>query len=181
MAIMVRNVSAGVDLASLTVPTRPDGSYYRYEMLCDGGWTRVYDDTVPGLLSHLIPGYEDMDQRARLASRVRHAVDMQVALQARLNVFFAATPRNSEEQAVLYGARHVQPTPIEWACGVPLVLIDVFYAPFSTVPRPASALSDVAVPQNLWWLNPAEGDLEYLRSLHAASVIDLHVAKDMAV
>lgn len=181
MAVLVRNVSAGEDLELLNVPTRPDGSYYRYEMVCDGGWTRLYDDSVTGLMNHLIPGYTDLDDHAQLAARVRHAVDMQVTLQARLNVFFAASPRTREEQAILYGARHVQPTILEWGCTVPLVLIDVFYEPYASLYRPASTLADVAFPQNLWWLNPAEGDLEYLRSLHATSAIDLHVAKDVAV
>lgn len=177
MPVLVRNVSVGDDLSALAVPTRPDGTFYRYEMICDGGWSRLYDDSVVGLMTHLVPGYTRYDDDQRLAARIRHAVDAQVALQARLNVFFAATPRNNQEQDVLNGPRHVQPNVSEWNCEVPLVLVDAFYEPYANAPRPVSGIADVAMPPNLWWLRPADGDLEYLRSLHETSVIDLHVAK----
>lgn len=181
MAVLIRNVSIADDVSALVVPTKPDGSFYRYEMICDNGWSRLYDDNVVGLLTHLVPGYTRLDDAQRLTARIRHAVDMQVSLQARLNVFFAASPRSREEQAVLYGARHLPPMIEDWNCEVPLVLVDAFYAPYTHLPRPTSGIADVAMPPNLWWLRPADGDLEYLRSLHETSVIDLHMAKEDVV
>ena len=181
MPVIVRNVSAGNDVSSLPVPTRPDGSFYRYEMICDGGWSRLYDDSAVNLLTHLIPGYTRYNDDQRLAARIRHAVDCQVRLQARLNVFFAASPRDALEQHVLYGHRNTPPKVTEWNCQIPLVLVDAFYDPFSDLPKPYSGISDVAMPPNLWWLRPAEGELEYLRSLHETSVIDLHIARDEVI
>jgi len=181
LPIFVKNVSVGEDVSSLTVPTRPDGSFYRYEMICDGGWTRVYDDSAVNLLTHLIPGYTRYNDEQRLAARIRHAVDCQVRLQARLNVFFAASPRDPMEQHVLYGHRNTPPEVREWKSPIPLVLVDAFYAPYTEMPTPYSAIADVAMPPNLWWLRAAESELEYLRSLHETSVIDLHIARDEVI
>jgi hypothetical protein len=181
MSVLVRNITANDKIGDLAIPTRPDGSYYRYEMICDGGWSRLYDDSAVNLLTYLIPGYTRFNDEQRLAARIRHSIDCQVALQARLNVFFAASPRNAEEQHLLYGPRHVQPSVTEWNCEVPLILIDAFYSPYADVPRTISGLGDVALPPNLWWLRPAEGELEYLRSLHETSVIDLHISKSEVI
>ena len=181
MPVLVRNVSASEDLSSLQIPTRPDGTYYRYEMICDSGWTRMYDDSVVSLLTHLIPGYTKLDDMGRLAARIRHAVDSQVTLQAQLNVFFAATPRDDVEQQVLLSPRHQPPAPGEWNCEIPLVLVDAFYSPYSDLVRPVSGIADVAMPPNLWWLRPAAGELEYLKSLHEASIIDMHIAKNEVI
>ena len=181
MPNLVRNVSAAEDVDNIEIPTRPDGSFYRYEMVCDGGWSRLYDDSVVSLLTHLIPGYTRLDDSERLTARIRHAVDAQVNLQTRLNTFFAASPRTDEEQRVLYGPRHTPPAVAEWGCEVPLILVDAFYAPYSDLPRTYSTIADVAIPPNIWWLHPAEGEFEYLRSLHETSFLDLHIARNEVI
>lgn len=177
MAILVRNVSSAQRADALHVPTRTDGSFYRYELICDGGWSRVYDDSTEGLMDHLCPGYLRMSADGRLAARIRHAVDAQVRVQAQLNSFFHASPRTKSEEEVLNSSRDVQPSLSQWDCAVPLVVVDAFYAPYTDVPAPISGIADVAMPPNLWMLHPAAGELEYLRSLHEASFLDLHVAK----
>lgn len=181
MAVLVRNVTLADRTDTMEVPTRPDGTFYNFEMICDGGWSRVYDDTVDGLLGYLIPGYEDMDDVQKLTARIRHAVDNQVRLQAQLNAFFDYTDRTQAEDEILYGPRHIQPAISQWDCAAPLILIDAFYAPYTTNPRPFSGIADIAMPPNLWWFRPADTEIEYLRSLHEASVIDLHMAKDAIV
>lgn len=178
MGVLVRNASMAEDLSTLRIPTRPDGSFYRYEMIADGGWSRYYDDDITNLVGFLIPTYTDLPEEDRLAVRIRHAVNLQVRLQARLNMFFALSPRTSDEQELLSGPRHEQPMIEEWDCVVPLILIDSFYAPYTDVPRPASSIADVAMPPNIWWFRPAESETEYLCSLHEASLIDLHITKD---
>lgn len=179
MGVLVRNISEAEDITSFRVPTRTDGTYFRFEMIADGGWSRYYDDDPAALVGFLIPGYGDLTAARRLASRIRHAVDLQVRLQARLNVFFAETPRTPDENAVLMAARTTQPAITEWECQVPLVLVDAYYSPFSDVPRPVSPSPDDpgSIP-TLWWLRPVESDLEYLQSLHEASLIDLNVNTD---
>jgi hypothetical protein len=165
----------------MTIPSRPDGTRYRYEMICDNRWSRLYDDSVEGLLSYLIPGYRHLDENQRLGARIRHAVDSQVVLQAQLNVFFRGATRSSEEEALLLGPRHIQLEVDTWECEVPLVLVDAYYAPYTDIQKPRSAILDVAIPPNIWWLNPAQGEMDYLLSLHEASVIDLNIAKDEAI
>lgn len=181
MAILVRNVSQAEKVGALKIPTRPDGSFYRYELICDGGWSRVYDDTTQGLLGHLIPGYLGLNDEQKITARIRHAVDSQVRLQAQLNAFFAAAPRTAAEDDILNGPRSVQPDVAQWDCTVPLVVIDAFYDPYTDRPRPVSGLADVAMPPNIWWLRPADSESEYLASLHETSLVDLHVSKDEVI
>lgn len=181
MPVLVRNVSRGSDVTELQIPAHPDGSFYRFEMLADGGWSRVYDDTATGLLDYLIPGYAALDVQAKITARITHATNVQVRLQAAVNTFFSTTPRTAEEQAVLTGSRHIQPELETWTCAVPLILIDAFYYPYTYTKRPVSGIHDVAAPQNMWWLRPAQDDLGYLKSLHAVGAIDLHIARDEAV
>lgn len=178
MGVIVRNISSGEDLEKLAIPTRPDGSYYRFEMICDGGWTRVYDDSAVALMTHLIPGYTRLDDQARLTARVRHAVDTQVRIQTQVNTFFRNVEVTADEVAILTSPRHTPPVVDIWSCRVPLIVVDAYYAPYSDIARPRSIHSDTADAENLWWLRPTEGELEYLRSLHEISAIDLNITKD---
>lgn len=181
MGVLVRNIAAGIDIESFDIPRRLDGSYFRFEMICDSGWSRVYDDSIAGLINHLIPGYINLDENQRLAARIRHAVDVQVLLQSQINANHADTPRSISENTVLFAPRHEQPFISEWACEIPLVLVDAFYAPYGDAPQPLSTSLDVLFSPNIWWLRPAEGEMEYLRSLHEATAIDLNITKDEAI
>lgn len=181
MGVLVRNVAAGVDIDGFNIPRRIDGSYFRYEMICDSGWSRVYDDSIEGLINHLIPGYINLDENQRLAARIRHAVDVQVLLQSQINSTHADTARSVSENTVLFAPRHEQPFIHEWSCEIPLVLVDAFYAPYGDAPRPISSALDVLFASNIWWLRPADSEMEYLRSLHEATAIDLNITKDEAI
>lgn len=177
MGVMVRN-SSEAEEKELHIPTRQDGTFYRFEMIADGGWSRYYDDTPDGLLEFLIPGYQGLNEQEKIVARIRHAVDLQVRLQARLNSFYDSTRRTVEEQAILTGPRHITPEVEEWACPVPLVLVDAFYSPYSEIPRPISAMGDAIITPNIWWLRPAESPMGYLESLHEVGLIDLHTSVD---
>lgn len=181
MGVLIRNVNSEESVATLEIPTRPDGGYYRYEMICDGGWTRAYDDSAAGLLEHLIPGYEAMNEEERLIARIRNAIAIQVPLQAAINVQWQDSPRTPAENDILNGSRATQPAVEYWDAENPLVLIDAFYAPFTETPATVSGLGNFEDPENLWWLRPASSELEYLQSLHEASVITLSISKDEAI
>ena len=150
MAILVRNISESEDLGSFQVPTRTDGKRYLFEMICDNGWSRVYDDSTSGLLEHLIAGYEAMSNEDKLAARIKHACDMQVITQARLLTFYAEDNATQKEKEILFGTRHIQPVIEGWRCTIPLILVDSFYFPYSRNPRPYSEIADVAMPSNIW-------------------------------
>ena len=122
-----------------------------------------------------------MNEDKRLASRIRHAIDTQVNLQSQLNLFFEQAEKTLEEKEILERPRHIQPIIQGWACQVPLVLLDAFYFPYNVTPRPYSEIEDVAMPSNIWWLRPAEGEMDYLLSLHEISFIDLNISKDEVI
>lgn len=172
MGVQVRNVNAETDISALEIPRRPDGTYYRYEMVISGGWERVYDDTAADLMNYLIPGYTTLTEQERITARVRHAVDTQVRLQAIINSNVDGQT-TEQEHVLLHGPRHIQPTISEWSNAIPIVLIDTFYHPYTETPKPLE-VSD----GEIWWLIAGEGDFEYLRSLHDLAVIDLNLTKD---
>lgn len=180
MTALVRNVEPSTTVLPYQkkVPTRTDGAYYRFEMIFDNGGYRAYDDRPAGLLQYLIPAYNKLNRKQRLQARIKHAVNAQVRLQAKLNNFFEDSPRTPSEEKILNDTRVYQPRLSQWDCPVPLVLVDSFYQPYGDYQPPVSGIADVAIPPNLWWLRPAKSEFEYLRSLHETSIIDLHMAKD---
>ena len=155
-------------------PLREDGSLHPLAMFYDGNALVAYGDSPAELLDVLIDGYRDLGEIGGLEARKRFAVDTQPVLQA---VLHAAGERNgtaisAEEEDILAGPRHVPPTVRLWSCEVPLVLVDVFYAPFTELPAPASTPHDVTDPDNLVWLRPST-EWDFLVSLDRAGVIQL--------
>jgi hypothetical protein len=156
-------------------PTRPDGHPYRFELIYAGGRLRGYADHPAHLVEVLTGevGYPELDDPGRYQVRLRCAVDAQVRLQAELNDEHGLEGCTPAEVEVLVGARDVPPQLEVWGSGVPLVLVDDFYAPQGDLPRPTSTLADVEQPPNLVWLR-AGSDLELLESLHQAGHLQLH-------
>lgn len=150
-------------------PRQPDGALYRFELIYDGGKWRGYANTTDDLLDALLPGYTDLDEAARAAARLSHAVQTQVVLQANLVASIGLDGVGEGDTAVLLGARDVPPTPASWSAPVLLVLVTTFYQPIGAHPVPT------AEPDALIWLDPSTpGTL--LQSLHYAGVVQLHAA-----
>lgn len=167
---------------TLVVPTRKDGSPYKYEMVCDNGWARVYGDTPGELLCYLIHGYENLSSKEeKVKARLEHAVAAQLRLQAQINVFFAETEKTNGERIILQGPRTSPPMITEWACEIPLVLVDMYYRPYTDVAPPTTAQfiaqRELGI-KNIWWLCPAESEMAYLKSLHETSFVDINVSKN---
>jgi hypothetical protein len=179
MSVVIPNTED--EKLDFVVPTRADGTFYRYEMICDNGWSRVYSDTLTDLLERLIPAYGQKDAQQRLTARIQHATDLQVGLQAQVNLSYDDSALTAEERELVSGPRHLQPQIESWDADFPLILVDAFYAPYSPLVVPVSGLSNVQNAPNLWWLKPAAGEFEYLQSLHDLAVVELHMLKDEAI
>jgi hypothetical protein len=184
MSVLVQNITAEQGLEAVAVPTRPDGSYYRFEMICDSGWSRVYDDEARGLIAHLIPGYATLaDEAARLVARTAHAEEIRAHLQAAVNTAYQDIPCTpAQTHALNAGTAELLGVQV-WDSEVPLVLVDAFYFPHSRTPRP-DGITEAGNPAhtvNIWWVTPAEGELGYLRSLHEIGLITLSVSRDQAI
>ena len=152
---------------------RPDNSPYRFEMLFNGFTERAYADSADELLAFLIRGYDRMREQERLAARLHYAVRAQVTVQADINEFSDMSAVAPEEYVVLQGHRNTPPEVAEWTTEVPLVLVDVYYAPLGDLPRPVSTIADVEHPPNILWVSPTES-YEFLVSLHRVGLIALH-------
>jgi len=160
------------DAAAPDAPLRPDNSPFRFEMLFDGLGRRAYADTADDLLAALIRDYDRMNVSQRLAARLHLAARTQVTVQADINSTFDLSLVTPEEAVILQGHRNTAPDVTEWTCPVPLVLIDLYYAPLGALPRPIGS-RDVAEPDNIIWLTPAD-PYALLTSLHRAGLIVLN-------
>jgi hypothetical protein len=178
MSVVMPNTSVE-DAALLEVPLREDGSPFRFEMLLNGFTERAYADTADELLGYLIRGYERMRPQERLAARLHYAVRAQVSLQAQINDSYDMSAVAAEDYVVLQGHRNTPPEVGEWASDVPLILVDVYYQPLGDLPRPTSAIADVAEPPNIFWLCPND-TYDFLVSLHRVGAIVLNEHIDHA-
>ena len=181
MSVLIRNVSVAEDLSSMEVPMKENGAFYRYEMICDGGWSRLYDDTPQGLLEYVIPGYSQLTDDEKIEARIKHSLDMQVFLQSQLNTFYEDADVRITEKQILTSPRNTPPVVDVWSSMIPLVLVDAFYKPFGEITPPVSSLGNYNEVENIWWLKPAEGELEYLISLHECSIINLNISKNEGI
>lgn len=157
---------------AVTVPTKPDGTHYRFEMIYDGDARRAYADTPIDLCGALIHGYADLDfgdTAEADAARLAHAGRIQVELQAQLNAAGKTTDLDQATRTVLTAPRHVAPDPgASWDADIPLVLLTVDHAPYTDTPVPTG---------NVIWLDPTT-ETDLLESLAQADVIVLAEANN---
>lgn len=151
----------------VTVPTKPDNTYYRYEMIHDGDARRAYADTHTDLVAALIAGYADIPFGATTdadAARLAHAGRIQVELQAALNVAGGLDDFDQTTRTILTAPRHDPPQPgRRWDVKIPLVCITTDYDPYTDWPAPDG---------NIIWLDPTT-ETALLETLAAAGVIVL--------
>jgi len=160
-------------------PRKEDGSQFEFEMLADGGNSRVYGDTPEELLGYLIPGYEALDGVDQLTSRILFANTAAVALQA-YAVSDADVELTEEERRTLEAPRDVPPQVAVWESEIPLVLVSTYYQPQGALSRPTGrALGIGEEGGNLIWLDPI-GDIELIFSLAQAGWVNLNVRNGTA-
>lgn len=171
-AVMTSNPLAEDDTTPVEAPRKADGSGYRFEMIFEGRHSRAYADTAVELLDCLIPGYETMSVEERLNARVAFGTGLLAPTQAEVLQSVNQTALNEDEKAVLLAPRYEPITVAEWGSEVPLVLLDVHYAPHSEQPAPVSTLEDVTNPRNILWIRVVD-DYEMLLSLADIGYISL--------
>lgn len=177
-AVLLKNTDA--DSAAPEAPRKDDGSGYRFEMIFEQGRSRAYADLTADLLDVLIAGYAAGDEIERLRARVEYATGLLAPLQAVVLSQADQQAIPAEDLEVLLRPRYEPVVVDEWSSEVPLVLIDLHYAPHSDIPAPLSTLGDTADPDNIWWLRPgAEWDL--LVSLDRVGLIGLGENTDFIV
>ncbi len=173
-SVVIANAQEGVDPS---VPRRADGSLYRYEMIFDGFAARVYADSVTELCEHLITGYAELEADVtQAAARIEHAVRAQVQLQADILAQHGTQGCTPAERELLLGSRHEPPVVGVWQPDVPLVLVDVYYEPLGTLPRPTGRPRGGGPEgSNLIWLRPGD-EAELVESLAEVGLIVVSVA-----
>ncbi|MGH3802438.1 MAG: hypothetical protein ACRDTD_20385 [Pseudonocardiaceae bacterium] len=114
------------------------------------------------VIAALIDGYP-AEEEARLAARLAHATAAKLRLTARLLAANRGPTPTPDQLTVLTASGWDPPELDVWRCCVPLILLDVWYQPFTETPRPRGSI---------FWLCPSR-ELPYLRSLVAAGEIEL--------
>lgn len=156
-------------------PLATDGNPLRWEWIDEARGERVYVASADELLGEWLPGYDQADAEQRLTARIEHAaaVRAEVAAAVVARVEAEGAVIDPDDRLVLLDSSWSPPQVRSWSNPVALVLIDVFYAPFTNRPAPTSGLDgDVAEPRNLLWLRPSAAD-DYVRSLAHAGFASL--------
>lgn len=179
-AVITRNPLTDDNPVAIEPPHKDDGSGYRFEMIYEGGRSRAYADTAADLIDVLIPGYAALDEAQRLQSRVSYGTGLLAPMQAEVLQSVDQTALSEDERAVLLAPRYEPIAVAEWGSEVPLVLLDVHYAPHSDLSAPRSTLEDVAQPRNLLWIRVAE-EYDMLLSLAQIGYISLGENNEYAV
>jgi hypothetical protein len=170
---MVETIRNTRGSAQPEVPVKADGSYFRFELIHDGGKYRSYADSAGELCAALIEGYPAGNAQEAAAARIRYAVSSQVSLQASIDAEENLSSCTTAERELLLGSRHVPPEPDVWEADVPLVLVDTYYRPLGELPRPEGRPRGGSGPDsNLIWLSPATEE-SLVRSLAEAGVVVL--------
>lgn len=170
-SIIVRNNPAADE--AMLAPLKDDGRSYRYCMYFNGDAEAVFADTYEELLTVLIPGYSEMDELNADIARIRLAQAVAAQIQAEVLSEVDPSTVSAEDMAILTAPRsQKQPEATWWKNEIPLVVVETSYAPYTEVPRPASALSDTVDAPNLWWIRPGE-DEDFLYSLHEVGYLRL--------
>lgn len=162
----------------LPTPLNSEGEPFLYCMIFNADTVMAFADSATELVDLLIAGYLDIpaDNLVEQAiQRTLYAVGAQVRVQAdiltRANLGLA-TPAELE---VLRGSRDTPPRLAAWECPIPLVLVDAFYQPFTSVPRPVGLpRGGGAQDSNIIWLTFSD-EVEFLHGLHTAGEIQLAI------
>lgn len=183
--VVTSNTIAGRDNRAPAPALRADGTAFDWRMFFDNNQRIVDADTTEELLGFLIPNYSAMTKEEKQDSRVELARGVQQLARAtilsELSDDKVESLQDWEINVLSYGNdEHSDPfgwgdgsgqfgvlndeVPDEWNSDVPLVLLDINYAPYTEVPTPLSGFGDFIEVPNLIWLRPT-GELEFLRSL----------------
>jgi hypothetical protein len=146
--------------------TRPDGTRYRYEMICNGGSQRAYADSMTELIGALIPDYVPMTDNESNVARLRYSKNLEAALQAQ---FLMADPDavTDEQRDVLLTSRRDPLNIDHWDANVPLVAVTIDYEPYYPLPQPTG---------NVVWIDPSD-EATFLYSLNDLGHISLAIAE----
>jgi hypothetical protein len=174
MSIVQSNISAENDIELYPVPTKADGSYYRYELIDSEAWARVYSDDIKELMEYLIPSYT-----GEYTQRLNHAISMQVKMQAQILSYYLDADVTDEEYSLLVGPRHIQPDVKIWTSQVPLILIDSFYEPYTKITAPVGNF--VEKDDNILWIEVAKSESSYLKSLDYLGLLQFNILQNEAV
>lgn len=174
MSVIQSNISAEADIELYPVPTKKDGSYYRYELIDSESWSRVYSDDISDLLGYMIPNYS-----GSYAERLNHSISMQVKMQAQILSYYLDADVTDEEYKILLGPRHEQPNIKSWISQVPLILIDSFYAPYTGVIAPLGNF--IEKDDNILWIEVGKSEIDYIKSLDYLGAFQFNILQNEAV
>lgn len=170
--VQVKNNAAGE--GPVLAPLHDDGSSFPYCLYFNSDAEVAFADSIEELLDVLLPGYLTADDDARDLMRIRLAQAVAAQVQAEIIFDVDRSQLSDKEWEIINAPRQLaQPAVGWWSSEIPLVVVETAYAPYTSVPPPASSIADgLADAPNLWWIRPAE-DEDFLISLHEVGYVRL--------
>ena len=154
-------------------PVQENGAQYEYCMYFNGLSEVAFADNMIELYDALIPGYSKLSEEEQILALIRLAAAVSAQTQAEILADVDQTQISEKDWNILTAPRSLpQPEVALWANEIPLVTYETAYEPFTSIPKPASALNGTSDAENLWILRNAEED-NFLISLHEVGYIRL--------
>ncbi|MFD7161343.1 hypothetical protein ACFV9C_42625 [Kribbella sp. NPDC059898] len=145
-------------------PPHPQALTWAYELVEPAG--RVYGIDADAILAAVIDDYQTADpEHEKAAARARHAHATALILTAQHRADHQGTVIDAQVTTLRTPTSRPVTAPL-WDCPVPLVLVDVVYAPFTSATAPIG---------NVRWLHSRDAD-SYLQSLCEVGAVTLHRA-----
>lgn len=164
-------------------PARPDGGEWAHAMVLHDGST-VYADSAAEVIAELLPGYDELDAKAKQDARARHAAKTAGLIQrlcieqARVRgEFDPDEAQQSSLMQILTTDKALSLTlelpqapgqPADWLPVVPLVLVTTSYAPHTGY-QPIGG--------NVIWIDPVSEE-GYLASLNRTGAFSYWTAAE---
>jgi hypothetical protein len=148
-------------------PEPPQGQTFGYEMIFDAGKSRAWANDAADMLDALSPGYLNADAAERLRARYRLATHVIAITQGLLLADHIGDLQADPTLSAAFATGGGQPDITVWASPIPLIVLDLHYAPFTERLRPEATAAG-----NLLWFQ-AYDEEEMLTSLHQSGFISL--------
>lgn len=175
--VLLANNRASRDTVAPAPSVDENGLAYPWRMFFNGGSEIVDASDLDELVDVLIPGYLDLDTAGRMEARVKYAQGLILRLKASVLVSLSNEDREALEDwelefleadpTVVTWEKEDDETIRVWKSDLPVMLIDVYYAPYTDTPRPISKHGDFDTTANVVFFKAIDDEsfLTTLRNL----------------
>ena len=186
--VLLANNRASRDTVAPAPSIDENGLAFEWRMFFNNNSEIADASSLEELVDVFIPGYLDMEVAERVEARVKYARGLILRLKTSILVSLTTEDREGLEPwelafleadpEVITWEKEDDETIKVWKSDFPVMLIDVFYSPYTDTPRPISKHGDFDATENLVFFKAID-DQAFLTSLKNLGLIEFgHPSSD---